>query len=269
MIGFVQTLTERSLWVFDTERGTLTRLTYEGDVVASLWTPDGQRIAFSQTLGRRDRQDVLWQRPDGSAPPQVLARDAGSLSSWSPDGQRLATVKAGDIWVATLDGSKATLQRVTDTHKGEAHPEFSPDGRWLAYSSNESGRGEVYVQPWPGPGPRQQVSVEGGASPVWNPNGREIFFLGQFVPGPPYCRVMMVVDVKLQPTLQLGRTCVLFQWAGKCPACAPLRCYDVAPDGQRFFMTQDLPAPEPSPVTHIHLIQNWLEEVKVRVPRDR
>jgi dipeptidyl aminopeptidase/acylaminoacyl peptidase len=182
-----------------------------------LWTPDGQRIAFNQILGRLNRQDVLWQRADGSAPPEVLARDAGSLCSWSPDGQRLATVKDGDIWVATLDGSKATLERVTDTPHLEVHPEFSPDGRWLAYSSDESGRREVYVQPWPGPGPRQQVSVEGGASPAWNPNGREIFFLGQFVPGPPYCRAMMVVDVKLEPTLQLGRPRVLFEWARGCP----------------------------------------------------
>jgi hypothetical protein len=232
-----------------------------------LWTPDGQRIAFLRNLGRWERNDVLWQRADGSAPPEVLARDAGVLCSWSPDGQRFATVKDGDIWVGTLDGPKATLQRVTDTPHGEAHPEFSPDGHWLAYTSNESGRWEVYVQPWPGPGPRQQVSVDGGSSPAWNPSGREIFFLGQFVPGPPYCRAMMVVDVKPEPRFQLGRPRVLFEWAGQCPMCGPIRCYDVAPDGQRFFMTQGLPAPEEAPVTHIHLVQDWTEELKARVRR--
>jgi Tol biopolymer transport system component len=266
----IQTLTERSGWVFDTGRGTLTRLTHEGEVGSFLlWTPDGQRIAFNQLLGTYDRQNVLWQPADGSAPPEVLARDAGVLCSWSPDGQRFATVKAGDIWAATLDGSKATLQRVTDTPHGEAHPEFSPDGRWLAYTSDESGRLEVYVQPWPGPGPRQQVSVDGGWSPAWNPSGREIFFLSQSVPGPRFCRAMMVVDVKLEPTLQLGRPRTLFEWAGRCPLSAPIRSYDVAPDGQRFFKTQGLPAPEEAPVTHIHLVQNWLEEVKARAAKGR
>ena len=79
----------------------------------------------------------------------------------------------------------------------------------------------------------------------------------------------MVVDVKLEPTLQLGRPRTLFEWASECPLCSPTRCYDVAPDGQRFFTTQRLPAPEPSPVTHIHLVQNWLEEAKARVPKRR
>ena len=79
----------------------------------------------------------------------------------------------------------------------------------------------------------------------------------------------MVVDVTMGSTLRLGRPRELFKWPGRCPACSPARCYDVTLDGQRFIKTEPLPAPEPAPVTHIHLIQNWLEEVKARVPRDR
>jgi hypothetical protein len=228
------------------------------NILISCWCTSRARVS---------RNEILWQRADGSEAPEALAQDTGVLCSLSPDGQRFVTAKDGDIWLATLDGSKPTLKRVTDTPHREMHPEFSPDGRWLAYSSDESGRWEVYVQPWPGPGPRQQVSVEGGSSAAWNPNGGEIFFLGQF-PGPPYCRAMMVVDVNLEPTLRLGRPRTLFEWAGACPLCGPIRCYDVAPDGQRFFVTEGLPAPEPAPVTHIHLVLNWLEEVKARVPTD-
>lgn len=266
----VQTLTDKAGWVFDTERGTLTRVTREGEVnAAPLWSPDGQHVAFGMLRGRFERQDLLWQPADGSASPEVLVRDAGVLCSWSPGGQRFATVKDGDIWLATLDGSKPTLKRVMDTPHLEMHPEFSPDGRWLAYSSDESGRREVYVQPWPGTGPRQQVSVEGGSSPTWNPKGDEMFFLSQGVPGrTPACRAMMLVDVNLEPTLRLGRPRTLFEWTGACPLCGPIRCYDVAPDRQRFFKDESLPAPDPTPVTQIHLIENWLEEVKARVPTD-
>jgi dipeptidyl aminopeptidase/acylaminoacyl peptidase len=266
----IRSVSEWSGWVFDTGRGTLARLTHNDEVTDLFWTDlEGQRVAFNRRTGRWETQDIFWQRTDGTETPEMLVRDSGALCSWSSDGQRFAVDKAHDIWVGTLDGSSATLQRVTDTPHWEWNAEFSPDGRWLAYTSNESGRLEVYVQPWPGPGPRQQVSVDGGTSPAWNPNGREIFFLDVLPDPPPFCGTMMVVDVSLEPTLRLGRPRTLFEWSGDCPNCGPARCFDIAADGLRFFKTEPLPTPKPPPVTHIHLIQNWLDEVEARVPRDR
>jgi serine/threonine-protein kinase len=267
----VRGLTDRPLFLYDMARGTLTRLTPGGEAHPWLWSPDGERIAFNWlTDGVRH---LAWQRTDGSAPPTRLVRDAGFLSSWSPDGERLATVKSNgqntDIWMASLDDSKVTLQPFTRTPHSEGWPEFSPDGRWLAYASDDSGRVEVYVQPYPGPGPRTQVSVNGGTSPAWNPAGRELFFVTARDPAQaPEARQMMVVDVRTSPTLRLGAPRALFSFSSREVGFvgSPARCYDVSRDGQRFFAIQGGRFSPPPPVTHIHLVQNWLEEVKARVP---
>ena len=150
-------------------------------------------------------------------------------------------------------------------------PEFSPDGRWLAYASDDSGRLEVYVRPFPGPGPRTQVSVNGGQSPAWNPSGGELFFVALPDPGQPETRHVMVVEARTSPTLWLGRPRELFSFTANDHlvfACIPARCYDVSADGQLFFVSRGAAVAQPPPVTHIHLIQNWLQEVKARVPTD-
>ncbi len=258
-------ITETGLWLHDTVRGTLNRLTPEGEAFWPRWTPDGQRITFWWLSG--GHWQLAWQRVDGTAPPEVLAPNyVGAPSSWSPDGKQLALVKDGDIWVATIEASKASIRQVTHTSQDECWPEFSPDGRWLAYGSNGSGRFEVYVQPWPGPGPREQVSLEGGGSPAWSPSGRELFFLSPYVDGR---RQMMVADVRSgATTLNFGSARTLFDIppTGLRFGCWPVRCYGVAADGRRFFVTRQPQAAPTPPVTHIHLVQNWLEELKARVP---
>jgi Tol biopolymer transport system component len=265
----IRSLTDRASWLYDFTRGTLTRLTPGGEARRPLWSPDGERVAFSWLDDGVER--LAWQRSDGSEPPEVLAQDTGTLSSWSPDGGRFAIVKDSDIWIVTLEGSKATLRPLTRTPHAEGWPDFSPDGRWLAYAADDSGRFEVYVQPFQGPGPRIQVSVTGGASPAWNPSGRELFFLTAHDAAQPETRQMMVVDVRTHPTLRLGVPRKLFSFSTRelrLP-CFPARCYDVSADGQRFFAIQEGEVPPPPSVTHIHLVQNWLEEVKARVPTGR
>jgi Tol biopolymer transport system component len=256
-------LTEQAPWSYDVARGTLNKLTPEGEASFPRWTPDGQRVAFPWLSG--GHAQLAGQRADGTMPPEVLASDVGVPSSWSPDGRQLALVKDGDLWVAMVEGSRASVQQITRTPYRETSPAFSPDGRWLAYSSEVSGRSEVYVQPWPGPGPREQVSLEGGANPAWNPGGRELFFL-TWADQTGKLR-MMVAEVRTSPTLSLGVPRVLFDFstADLVSACVPANCHSVAPDGQRFFFTRLPPAVSPPPVTHIHLVQNWLEELKARV----
>ena len=163
---------EGQIWLFDLARETLTRFTFEGNSNSNpIWTPDGKRIAFQSN--KEGAPNLFWQLADGSGGLERLS--ASELNqvptTWSPDGQHLAFFEVDptsqrDIWVLRLGDHKA--QPFLKTPFDESVPRFSPDGRWLAYISNESGRFEIYVQPYPGPGGKWQISTEGGTEPVWN-----------------------------------------------------------------------------------------------------
>ena len=143
--------------------------------------------------------------------------------------------------------------------------EFSPDGQWLAYEATESGSSRVYVQPYPGPGARLQVSGEGGRNPAWNRNGRELFYMMQ---DQKQGNRMMSAPVRLNPALSVGQPQQLFKFnpGDGFWLCGPTRCYDVAPDGQRFYGVQATQMTAAPPVTHINLVLNWLDELRERVP---
>ena len=182
--------------------------------------------------------------------------------SWSPDGQTLAFIEINpttgyDIWMLRMSDRKA--QPFLRTQFNESAPRFSPDGHWLAYISDESGRYEIYVQPYPGPGGKSQVSTEGGTEPVWNRNGRELFYRNG--------DKMMAVDIATQPSFVAGKPHLLFEGQYQ-PAPATLPNYDVSPDGQRFLMLkpneQGLAAP-----TQINVVLNWFEELKQKVPTEK
>lgn len=140
-------------------------------------------------------------------------------------------------------------------------PALSRDGRWLAYASDETGRTEVYVQPYPGLGARTQISAEGGREPAWSPDGRELFYTVR-TNGPGL--KMMAVSVVTQPAFAAGAPRLLFE--GGFGAALPVRDYDISPDGRRFLMVR---LDEQRPVaqsTDMVLVQNWAEELKNRVP---
>ena len=136
---------EQILWIVETSRGTLARLPGGGEPSWPRWTPDGQRVAFSRLAS--GVRELVWQQADATAAAEPLARGAHVPSSWSPDGQHLATVLDDDIWIVTVAGATPTVERLSETPEFERWPEFSPDGRWLAYGSNTTGRSEIYVQP--------------------------------------------------------------------------------------------------------------------------
>ena len=147
----------------------------------------------------------------------------------------------------------------------EPSAEISPDGRYIAYQSNQSGRPEVYVQPFPGPGRRELVSIDGGSQPAWASSGRELFYLA---PGPARTFRMMVVDVTVGDVFTAGRPRVLWEaMSVRYPAGTGGRTYDVAPDGRRFLFTQQRDDASQPPITHVVLVQNWLEELKRLAPR--
>jgi eukaryotic-like serine/threonine-protein kinase len=250
---------ESQVWLYDLSRETLTRFTFEGNVNnVPVWTPDGKRIAFESN--KEGPPNLFWQLADGSGGLERLTTSEylHAPSSWSPDGQRLAFFEVNpttqrDIWVLRLGDRKA--QPFLQTRFDEAVPRFSPDGHWLAYISNESGRYEVYVQPYPGPGGKWQISTEGGTEPAWNPNGRELFYRSG--------DKMMAVDIATQPGLAAGTPRMLFEGRYE-PAPFPIDNYDVSPDGQRFLMLK--PSEQQSAPTQINVVLNWFEELKRRVP---
>jgi serine/threonine-protein kinase len=259
------TLAEAALWTADVTRGSLTKLSAGGEADAPRWTPDGQRIAFY--FLRDGVPHVAWQRVYGSAGPDTLVAEGGWPSSWSPDGQHLATVKDRDLWVLTVGDRQPTLMRVTTTPEEECNPEFSPDGRWLAYASDKTGRFEVYLRPYPESGPSTPVSIAGGSDPAWNPKGGELFFL-EPVPSAPGEYRMMVVPIAGQAP-GTPRPLFAFRATDLYAQCKPIRCYDVTPDGQRFVATKVLPRDPPPPVTHLTLVLNWVDELKAKVPVTR
>ncbi len=245
--------------VYDMERDALTRLSGpEGH--QPIWTVDGERITY-----RSIPFDLVWRAADGSGDIETLTslEGAGEPGSWSPDGKMLTFTdvhpsSGADIWVLSLEDGRGP-RPVVQTPAAEAGGAFSPDGRWIAYDSKESGRLEVYVQPFPGPGRRWQISTEGGRQAVWARNGREIFYRSG--------DRMMAVEVETEPSFSLSKPEVLFEgnYAGSVEAFGSAN-YDVTADGRRFVMIRT--EVESAPAS-IHVVLNWAEELKEKPRQSR
>jgi eukaryotic-like serine/threonine-protein kinase len=275
---------DSQVWLYDLSRQTLTRFTFEGTYnVIPVWTPDGKRIAFQSN--KEGPNNIYWQLADGSGGLERLftGEYLQAPTSWSPDGQLLAFHEVNpatgrDIWVLRMSdpssgsgqppsagsgqvpspgsGQGRKAQPFLRTRFDEGVPRFSPDGHWLAYISDESGRYEIYVQPYPGPGGKWQISTEGGSEPVWNPNGRELFYrTGD---------KMMAVEIATQPGFAAGTPRMLFEGPYE-PGPFPIVNYDVSSDGQRFLMLKRSEQEQAAP-TQINVVLNWFEELKQKVP---
>ena len=251
---------KQQLWIYDLAREALTPFTLEGSAnTAAVWAPDGKRIAFYSN--KEGPLNLFWQRADGSGELERLTNSENLRvpMSFSPDGQLLAFTESNpttnlDIWILHLKDRKS--EPFLRTPFRESAPRFSPDGRWLAYTSNESGQTEVYVRPYPGPGGKWPISTAGGTEPVWNPNGREIFYRSG--------DKMMAVGVTTQPAFSAGKPRMLFE--GKYVATTGTKPrYDVSADGQAFLMFKPVEQDQAAP-TQINLVLNWTEELKQRVP---
>ena len=259
---------DRRLWLHDLTRGTLTPLTSEARNARAIWTLDGKSVTYGSATGGPEN---LFVRPvDGSGPAERVTTSPRQqvAAAWSPSDQALIFVESRpetgyDILVLPPSGGRRP-RAIVETRFAEAYPDLSPDGRWLAYMSEESGRPEVYVQPYPGPGPRQQVSVNGGTGPAWAHDGRELFYTNApAFGGQATLTKMMAVPVILRPTFTAGAPRQLFE--GRYGATAAMRPYDVTADGKRFLMVQQKERPAIAAAEMI-LVQNWLEELKARVP---
>ncbi|PWT85421.1 MAG: hypothetical protein C5B57_02960 [Blastocatellia bacterium] len=253
------------VWLWDFARNTLSRLTDDGGHNYLLWTPNGRRVSFlsnSGPIGSGSRGQITWKRvDDSSAPVDTLlsGQTAGPPLSWAPDGRTLAFVNVHpvtrqDIWTLTLDG-KEQPRLFLRTRFAEGGPVFSPDGRWLAYVSDESGRSEVYVQPFPGPGEKIPVSTDGGYEIAWPRKAHELFYRSG--------NAMMAVDVTTGATFTSSKPRHLFDGRfARSSAVWPN--YDVTADGQRFIMAKS--AEEFTSPMQMTVVLNWSEELKQRVP---
>ena len=263
------------LWTFDLARGTLTQLTSEqGSNRDGVWTADGKRVAYRSN--RAGTWNLFWRPSDGSGSEERLTTSDKHhiASSFSPDGQLLAfeednPATGEDIWELRLRDLSASSGQVPSaaslrdsgqagqvhqvqpylrTPFNEANARFSPDGRWLAYDSDESGGYEVYVQTYPGPGGKWRVSSGGGYDPRWNRNGREMFYQSG--------DKMMAVDIITSPSFSASAPKMLFEGQDL--------GWDVSPDGQRFLMVKAVEQQQAA--TQINIVLNWFEELKRRVP---
>jgi serine/threonine protein kinase/Tol biopolymer transport system component len=241
------------VWLLDSTR--MTRFTFDAGVDGfAVWSPDGTRIAFRSS---REGKYRLYQKPSNGAGAEELIYDSqdgtlSSPSSWSADGRFLLlqgnTPKTSyDVWVLPLDGEKKP-RAFLRTPFEERSAEFSPDGHWVAYRSNESGRYEVYVRPFPESGGQWQVSTAGGIAPRWRRDGKELYYIA------PDARLMAVPISVKGATLEPGTPVPLFQTQIVGGGSYPNRPqYDVASDG-RFLINSTIEAAATSPIT---LIQNW------------
>jgi eukaryotic-like serine/threonine-protein kinase len=246
------------LWIYDFARSSLTRLTTEGSSNFPVWTRDGKRIAYLAT--RSGSRNLFWKSVDGPATEERLtsSEEVQFPWSWSPDGTTLAFNQTGkgtgnDIWMLPLVGDRVAHPFLREPFI-EYEPRFSPTGPWLAFVSNRSGRPEIYVQSYPEPSRRWQISTDGGEDPVWAGDGRELFYRSGD-------RVMSVAFSGVS-TFKASTPRLLF--AGDYARGQPPVDYDVHPDGQRFLMLQ--PSLSEPPVTHINVVLNWFEELKRRLP---
>ncbi len=247
---------EVQLWLYDLSRETLSRFAFEGKFTSNpVWTPDGKRIVFNSN--KEGPVNLFWQLADGTGGLERLTTSEylHFPMSWSPDGKVLAFVEITpttgyDIWTLGLGDRKA--RPFLQTQFNESVPQFSPNGNWLAYISNETGRWEVYVQPYPSSGGKWQISTEGGTEPVWNRNGRELFYRNG--------DKMMAVDIAAQPSFTAGKPRMLFE-GHYVPPPGTTPNYDVSPDGQRFLMIKPSEAGDAAPA-QINVVLNWFEELK-------
>jgi serine/threonine-protein kinase len=257
------------IYSYDLQRETMTQLTFGGHAQVPVWTHDGKHIAFESSASGFG---ISWVRSDGSGEPQQLLASQNNIAPWSfsPDGRRLAYFESSpetgyDLWTVTLDASDPDHPKVGKpesflrTPSDENVPMFSPDGRWIAYRSNESGTSEIYVRPFPSErGGKWQISTGGGLYGIWSNNGRELFYEAAD-------NRIMVVDYTVNgDSFVPGKPRL---WSEKQIFYAGTSNLTLAPDGKRFAV---LPMPEGTGPgkgsVHVTFLLNFLDELRRRIP---
>jgi serine/threonine-protein kinase len=254
------------IFTYDFARDVFTKMSFDGASHWPLWTPDGRRLTFRSW--KTGTMTMWWMPADRSASPQLLT-NLGSMQSpesWAPDGRTLAFTqmddpeRGSDIYLLPLDGDRKPHPLV-QTKFSEGSPKFSPDGAWLAYSSNESSQPEVYAMAYPGPGAIIKISTNGGTDPLWRRDGRELYYRNG--------DQMLAVEVSAGRSVQSTFSKPRVLWSGHYLAGAGSSCgmagptsanYDVTANGQRFLMIED--ASPSAECERLRVVSNWSIELK-------
>jgi Tol biopolymer transport system component len=246
------------VWIYPSAGGVATRFTSHPAIDAGpVWSPDGQRVAF--TSFQRGHPDIYLRNSSGVGGDELILTSARTkyVTDWSPDG-RFILLRAVDattnleLWVAPVGGDHKAVPFIK-TIFGVNQGQFSPDGRWVAYASNESGKWEIAVAPFPGPGGNWKVSTAGGTEPRWRRDGKELYYLAPD-------GKLMAVEVKAGETFEAGAAKALFPTRRREPvSAADLFSYDVSADGQRFLVNTDAEEATSAPLT---AIVNWPSEME-------
>ena len=242
----------RDIWLLDRTQGSLTRLSFDSSASRPTWSPDGRAVAYIRRI--RTHLDLRRMGVDGSAPPEsLLAMPDYEIweALFTRDGRSLVVRTVGgpgsrDIWLVPLDSAPPVplLRSTAD----EVAPAISPDGHWLAYVSNESGRAEVYVRSFPDMGGRQQISLDGGTEPAWSPRGRELFYRN----GP----ALIAIQLATSSGIEIIRRSTLFSEPAYMTDLTH-RVYDVMPDAGHFVLLRNLAG-----VSHLTVTLNRFENLR-------
>jgi eukaryotic-like serine/threonine-protein kinase len=248
----------QDIWLYEIRRDTWTRFTFDAATDRSpIWSPDGKSIVFASD--RNKRFDLFQRASNGEGNEELLLKSGQSKipTDWSNDGKYIAyfTVNPNDIWILPINPSGQGNEQkpfvFLQTEFNESRATFSPDGRWIAYQSDESGRDEIYIRPFPGPGGKWQVSTAGGTRPRWRADGKELFFVG--------ADRLMSAQISLGiSTVQVGAVQSWFDidFVGSGSNARDL--YDVTRDGQRFLVELYQGNEISIPLT---LVVNWPGEI--------
>ncbi len=223
------------LWMLDRGSATMSRFTFGAPSSDPLWTRDGKRVAFARAETAGTASDLWWQSADGSGAPEPLYEAPGSQwpYGFTPDGKTLVFnqngIAGGTQGILRMEVGGKTVTRVFESEFAARLPDLSPDGKWITYASNESGRYEAYVRPFPGPGGKWAVSTNGGDEPLWNPNGKEILYRDG--------TNVVAVTVTTTPTFSVVSRKLLFE--DKYDN-AGTQDWHVFPDGNHFAMVKQV-----------------------------
>ena len=245
--------------IYDLRRGATSTVTNDGRANFAIWSADGKRLVFGWS--KSGPPNLFVQPVDHSAPPEALTADQGysgqGPGSWAPDGNLLAfwrQLTDGTDQILTLNQTTGVVTVLVQGRAGERlfHPEFSRDGRWLAYTSLTAGSRNVFVRAYPRGG-TWQISASGGTEPLWSKDGKRLFYR--------WNGAVWAVDIDSIPTFVVGKPRVLFAHADVYFSSAPGRAWDLSADGRRFLMVkvEDI---KPQPVTELVLVQNWTDALQ-------
>lgn len=264
----IRTSKRTDIWIYDLERGTLSRLTFLADGNSRpVWTPNGERIVYG-SFEKGKPQSLWWIRSDGGGSPDRLTQTDSPQNpgSWTPDGKTLAFTQRNlgtsvDVMTLSVDGSEKTGWKpgqpkvFLNTPFLETDPEFSPDGRWLAYISNESGTNEIYVRPFPGPGGKTQISTGGGSLPQWSRNGKELYYIASTRD-----KIMAVTYSAIGDSFRAEKPRI---WSTG--QISDRSSYVPSPDGKRIGVLKTPGAVDAAPINKVEFIFNFIDQIRTKI----